>query len=146
MDLLSTPYIGFADGASHYSKNLASTRWAIFTPLHSLVLLNGACIGISTNNQAKYDAVRGLLVDSISHRILHLHVHLDSLLLVMQLNGVYHVHNPILFRRYLRVKLLMHEFEIITFSHVPRAQNHYVYNIANNILDWNLAHAFNTIQ
>ena len=64
----------------------------------------------------------------------------------MQLNGVYRVHNPILFRRYLRVKPLMHEFEIITFSHVPREQNHYVDSIANNILDWHLAHAFNTRQ
>ena len=64
----------------------------------------------------------------------------------MQLNGVCRVHNPILFRIYLRVKLLMREFEIITFSHVPRAQNHYVYSIENNILDWHLTHAFNTRQ
>ena len=62
----------------------------------------------------------------------------------MQLNGVYRVHNPILFRRYLQVKLLMHGFEIITFIHVPRAQNHYVDSIVNHILDLNLAHAFNT--
>ena len=65
---------------------------------------------------------------------------------MMQLNGVYHVHNPILFRRYLRVKILMREFGIITFSHVPRAQNHYVDSIAKNILDWNLTHAFNIKQ
>ena len=64
----------------------------------------------------------------------------------MQLNGVYRVHNPILFRRYLRVKILMCEFQIITLSHVPRPQNHYVDSIANNILDWHLAHAFNTRQ
>ena len=79
--------------------------------------------------------MRGLLADALSHRTLHLHVNLDSLLLVMQLNGVYRVHNHILFRRYLRVKLLMHEFETITLSHIPRAQNHYVESIANNILD-----------
>ena len=84
--------------------------------------------------------MQGLLTDSLSHHILHLHIHLDSLLLVMQLNGVYRVHNPILFRRYLRVKLLMSEFEIITFSHVPRAQNHYVDSIANHILYFHLAH------
>ena len=48
----------------------------------------------------------GLLVDALAHRIFHLHVHLDSLLLVMQLNGVYHVHNQVLFRKYLQVKLL----------------------------------------
>ena len=90
--------------------------------------------------------MQGLLAYAISHRILHLHVCLVSLPFVMQLNGVYRVHNPILFSRYLRVKLLMHEFEIITFIHVPRAQNHYVDSIANNILDLHLAHAFNTRQ
>ena len=63
--------------------------------------------------------MRGILVDALSHRILHLHVRLDSLLLVMQLNGLYRVHNPVLFRRYLRVKLLIREFETITFNHVP---------------------------
>ena len=104
-DLPSPPYIGYADGASRYSRNLASAGWAIFTPLHTLVLSNAVCIGTATNNQAKYDVVCGLLVNALSHRILRLHFHLDSLLLVMQLNGVYHVHNPILFRRYLRVKL-----------------------------------------
>lgn len=108
---------------------------AIFTPLHTLVLPNGMCIGSATNNHVEYDAVIGLLVDALAHWILHLHVCLDSLLLVMQLNGVYHVHNQVLFRKYLRVKLLVCEFETITFSHVPRAKNHYVDTIANNILD-----------
>ena len=97
-DLPSTPYIGYVDGASRYSQNLASVGWAIFTPLHALVLSNKVCIGTVTNNQEKYDAVRCLLADALSHRILHIHVHLDSLILVMKLNGVYHVHNPILFR------------------------------------------------
>ena len=111
--------------------------------MHSLVLSNGVCIGTTTNNQAEYDAVHSLLADALSHCILHLHVRLYSLLLVMQLNGVYHVHNPILFRRSLRVKLLMCEFEVITFSHVPREQNHYVDSIANHVLDWHLSHTFN---
>ena len=138
--LLSTHYLGYADGASRYSRNLASATWAIFTPLHTLVLANGVCIGNATNNQAEYDVVRGLLADALSHHILHLHVHLDSLLLVLQLNGVYRVHNPILFRQYLRVKLLIREFRFITFNHIPRRQNHYVDQIANHVLDWHLSH------
>lgn len=82
------------------------------------------------------------LVDALAHHILHLHVHLDSLLLVMQWNGMYYVHNQALFRKYLRVKMLVREFETITFSHVPRAQNNYVDTIASNILDWNLSHVY----
>lgn len=88
-----------SDGASRFSQNLALAAWAIFTPLHTLVLLNDVCIGFATNNLVEYDAVIGLLVDALAHHILHLHVHLDSLLVVMQLNGVYHVHNQVLFRK-----------------------------------------------
>ena len=79
--------------------------------------------------------MRGLLHDTLSDHILHLYVCLYSLIIVLQLNGVYRVHIPILFRRYLRVKLLMREFEIITFIHLARAKNHYVDSIANHILD-----------
>lgn len=88
----------------------------------------------------------GLLVDALAHRILHLHVRLYSLLLVMQLNGVYHVHNQVLFRKYLHVKLSTCEFKTITFSHVPRAKNNYVDTIANNILDWHLSHVYHKRQ
>ena len=91
-----------------------------------------------TNNHIEYDAVTGLLVDALAYRILHIHVHLDYLLFIMQLNGMYHVHNQVIFRKYLRVKLLVREFETITFNHVPRAQNNYVDVISNNILDWHL--------
>lgn len=107
-----------------------------------LVLSNGVCIGSATNNQVEYDAMIGLLVDSLVHRILHLHVCLDSFLLVMQLNSVYRVHNQVLFTKYLRVKLLVCEFETITFSHVSRAQNHYVDTIAKNISNWHLSHVY----
>ena len=101
MDPSSTPYISYVDGASRYSRNLASVAWAIFTTMHSLVLSNGVCIGFSTNNQAEYYAVIGLFFDALEHRILHIHVRLDSLLLVRKLNGVYRVHNHVLFRIYL---------------------------------------------
>ncbi|WP_369124437.1 reverse transcriptase-like protein [Actinobacillus pleuropneumoniae] len=40
------------------------------------------------------------------------------------------------------MKILVHEFETITFSHVPRAQNHYVDTIANNILARHLSHVY----
>jgi len=103
------------------------------------------CIGSATNNQAEYDVVIGFLVDALAHCFLHIHVLLDSLLLVMQLNGVYHVHNQVLFRKYLRVTLLVREFENITFSHVPKAKNHYVDTIANKILYLHLSHVYHRI-
>ena len=72
------PYIGFTDGASHSTRNLASAAWAIYTPTNELVSLRGVCLSRATNNIAEYNSVIELLVDVISLRIHHLVVRLDS--------------------------------------------------------------------
>jgi ribonuclease HI len=68
----SLPYIGFADGASHSTQNLASAVWAIYTPTNELVSLQGVCLRRATNNIAEYSAVIELLVDAMSLKIRHL--------------------------------------------------------------------------
>jgi hypothetical protein len=35
------PYIGFVDGASHSSQNLAFVAWAIYAPTNELISLQG---------------------------------------------------------------------------------------------------------
>jgi ribonuclease HI len=62
----SLPYIGFADGASRSTQNLASAAWAIYAPTNELVSLRGLCLGRVTNNIAEYSAIIELLVDAIS--------------------------------------------------------------------------------
>jgi ribonuclease HI len=74
----SLPYIGFANGASHSTQNLASVAWAIYAPTNELVSLRGVCLGRATNNIAEYSAVIELLVDAISLKVRHLVVRLDS--------------------------------------------------------------------
>jgi len=61
----SLPYIGFADGASHSTQNLASAAWIIYAPTNELVSLRGVCLGRATNNIAEYSVVIGLLIDVI---------------------------------------------------------------------------------
>jgi hypothetical protein len=68
----SLPYIGFADGTSRSTRNLASIVWAIYAPTNELVSLRGVCLGRVTNNIAKYSVVIELLVDDISLGIRHL--------------------------------------------------------------------------
>ena len=79
-------FIGFTDGASHHTCNLASATWVIYSPLEQLVASRGACLGPATNNVAKYRAVIELLWDALSHGITQLEVRLDSQLVVSQLN------------------------------------------------------------
>jgi hypothetical protein len=61
-------------------------------------------------------------------------------LIVFQLNNVYHIHDPYLFRKYLQFKLMSRNFESITLTHIPISENQIVNNIANEIIDCHLSH------
>jgi hypothetical protein len=74
------------------------------------------------------------------HHIRHLSVFLDSQLVVLQLNNVYRVRDPCLFRKYLQVRLLSRHFDSITFTHIPRQLNQTTDQIANMVLDWHISH------
>jgi ribonuclease HI len=76
----SAYHIGYADGASRWTQNLASAAWAIYTPSHVLLHSSGICLGSATNNQAKYeyDVIIGLLAEASHYHIHHLSILLDS--------------------------------------------------------------------
>ena len=120
MDPISCHYIGFDDGASRWSPNLASPAWVIYSPLHELIHINEICMGSATNKQDEYDGVNGFLAATLQLGIFHLDVFLDSQLLVSQLNNYYRVRDPCLFRKFLHTKQMVRTFESITFTHVPR--------------------------
>ena len=133
-------FIGFVDGASHHTCNLASATWVIYLPSRQLVASGGTCLGPATNNVAEYKAVIELLWDALSRGITQLEVRLDSQLVVSHLNRAYQVWNPILLRQFMQVRLLERNFEFIIFNHIPRNQNSLTDAYANYILDWHLTH------
>ena len=96
MSMESSTYIGFMDGASRHTQHSASTAWVIYTPMGQVLSSGGVCLRTSSNNVAKYSVVIKLLRDAILHGVLSLEVRLDSELVVSQLNGLYHVRDPML--------------------------------------------------
>jgi ribonuclease HI len=136
----SEVFVGYANGASRHTRRLASTTWVIFTPQGQLLSSRGICLGDTTNNVAEYSAFIELLRDALSLGISHLRVYLDAQLVVSQLNRVYRVHDPTLHRRFLRVRLLERNFDYITYFHVSRRLNQIIDTLANQVLDWHLAH------
>ena len=134
-------YIGFTNGASHHTQHSASAAWVIYTPMGHVLSSGGVCLWSSSNNVAEYSVVIELLRDAISHGVLPLEVRLDSELVVSQLNGLYHVRDPTLLRRFLCVRLLERKFESITYIHIPRNYNQVADSYANYVLDWNLFHS-----
>ena len=84
-------YVGFADGTSRHTCNLALAAWVIYSPIGQLVTAGGAFLGPASNNVAEYRAVIELLWDALSCGITHLEVCLDSQLVVSQVNRAYQV-------------------------------------------------------
>jgi hypothetical protein len=106
MSTESLVFLGFTDGASHHTQNVASVAWVIYSPDEQLVSSGGICLEPSMNNVVEYSIVIELLHDAISHGVRSLEVLLDSQLVVCQLNDRYRVRDPTLLRRFLRVRLL----------------------------------------
>ena len=135
-----TYHIGYADGISRWTQNLASATWALYTRSHEMLHSSSICLGSTTNNQAEYTVIIGLLADAQHHHIRHLSVLLNSQLVVLQLNNVYPIRDPCLFRKYFQVRLLSQHFDSITFTHIPRQLNQIIDNLANIVLDWHISH------
>ena len=58
-------FVGFADGTSRHTCNLASATWVIYSPSGQLVALGGACLGRASNNIIEYRAVIEILWDAL---------------------------------------------------------------------------------
>ena len=91
-------YYGFADGASRHTQNIASAAWVVYSPSGEVIFSGARCLGSVTNNVAEYQAAIGLMFEALSSGIFHLIVHLDSQLVVSQLNGVYSIRDLSLIR------------------------------------------------
>jgi hypothetical protein len=72
MSVSSLPYIGFTNGASRSTQNLASASWEIYAPTDELISLHGVFLGHATNNIEEYNAVIELLTHNVSLEIFHL--------------------------------------------------------------------------
>jgi len=89
--MLSSHYLGFADGTCHSIRNFSSTTWALFAPDGELIDLQGICLSRTTNNIVEYSVVIELFSEAVSLGIRDLVVKLDSQLIVLQLNNHYSV-------------------------------------------------------
>ena len=82
MDEHGSNYVDLTDGVSHWLENLASAAWVIYTPWQNLYHIGGVSLGAPTNNQVEYKIFIGLLSNTFHLGIMHLHIQLDSNLVV----------------------------------------------------------------
>ena len=131
-------YIRFADGACRSTWNISSAAWVIYLPTDELVSIHGVSLGQTTNNIAKYNAVIELLSKTISFGIRSLIFRLDFELIVLHLNRLYAIKNPMLLRMFLKVHLLEQEFDYIEYQHILRNLNTLVDALASSVINRHL--------
>ncbi len=125
----------YSDGGSRGNPGPSASGFVIKSADDRLLVEGGKYLGITTNNQAEYQAVRIALEKAIEIGAQHVQFRLDSQLVVNQLNGIYQIRNRDLWPIHSAIKDLVHRFKDITFTHVRREFNKEADAMVNKILN-----------
>lgn len=125
----------YTDGGSRGNPGPSAAAYVIITDKDDVVEKFGHYIGITTNNQAEYQALRHGLERVLKFNPKSVQVFMDSLLVINQINGLYKVKNRDLWPIYESINQLKSKFRKITFHHVPREFNKLADAEVNRILD-----------
>ncbi len=124
-----------SDGGSRGNPGPSAAGFIIMDSNEHIIAEGGAYLGVTTNNQAEYQAVYLALQKAAEMEVKKIDFKLDSDLVVKQMNGVYKIKNRDLWPIHERIKELLKEFEKVTFSHVRREFNRLADSMVNKILD-----------
>ena len=112
----------------------------MFSPINEFLDTRGIFLSRTANNIVEYETVIALMNNTSTLGICSLVVRLDSELIILRLTSHYSIRNPVLYRKYLRVRLLECWFDAISYEHIPRELNSLADSLPNDILDWHLSH------
>jgi len=128
----------FSDGGSRGNPGPSASGFVILDLEDNILVDKGVYLGITTNNQAEYMALKLALEECLKMGIVEAQVYLDSLLVVNQIKGIFKVKNRDLWPIHDAIKQLAQQFKKITFSHVPREFNKLADAAVNRALDQQL--------
>lgn len=126
----------FSDGGSRGNPGKAAIAYILEDPVKGEVLKeHGETIGVETNNVAEYRALVEGLKAAREFQPNRLVCHLDSELVVRQVNGQYQVKMPSLKAYVDEIQEIVAELPDVVFVHIPRADNHRADALVNKALD-----------
>ncbi len=125
----------YADGGSRGNPGPSASGYVLLDMNDQVLVEKGEYIGITTNNQAEYQALRFGLHEAKKLGVQEVDVYLDSLLVVNQMKGIFKVKNRDLYPIHESIKELCTEFKKVTFTHVPRELNKLADGMVNQCLD-----------
>ncbi len=125
----------YADGGSRGNPGPSASGFAILNLDDQIVVKEGVYLGVTTNNQAEYQALRLGLEQARRMGIQEIQVYMDSLLVVNQMKGIFKVKNRDLWPIHEAIKQIAVGFKRISYTHVPRELNKIADSAVNEALD-----------
>jgi ribonuclease HI len=125
----------FTDGGSRGNPGPSACGFVIMDMDGRVVVKKGVYIGITTNNQAEYQALKLGLEEALRMQVKHLHVFMDSMLVVNQMLGSFQVKNRDLWPVHTEAMELAKRFPHVSFTQVPRTLNKLADRAVNETLD-----------
>lgn len=128
----------YADGGSRGNPGPSASGYAIMDMHNNSVVKKGVYLGVTTNNQAEYQALKLGLEEALHQNAQIVHVFMDSMLVVNQMRGIFKVKNRDLWPIHDAIKQLVSQFKHVSFTHVPRELNKVADRQVNDALDLHL--------
>lgn len=125
----------FADGGSRGNPGPSASGFVVLDMEDKVLVDKGVYLGITTNNQAEYTALKLALEECKRLGVKEVLVYMDSLLVVNQMKGIFKVRNRDLWPIHDAITQLAKGFAAISYDHVPREFNKLADAAVNRALD-----------
>ncbi len=125
----------YADGGSRGNPGPSASGFVLTDMKDQILLESGVYLGITTNNQAEYQALKFGLEEAEKIGAREVDAYMDSLLVINQMKGIFKVKNRDLWPIHQAIKNQAQKFKKITFTHIPRELNKLADAEVNKTLD-----------
>ena len=129
----------FCDGGARGNPGPAASASVIYDISGKVREKCGKYLGVSTNNSAEYEAVilawETIRNKKLAERDTKIIFHLDSSLLVNQLNGLFKVKDSNLRDLVVKIRSFESDFSDVVYKYIPREKNTEADRVVNEILN-----------
>ena len=123
------------DGASRGNPGPSGIGYCIHSSEGQIIEQGGEFIGFATSRVAEYMAMRKGIDRALELGYKSVRFISDSLMVVNQLNGVFHIKNQDIIPIYNDILKTIENFDAVSFTHVPRSENYIADHEANAAID-----------
>ena len=123
------------DGASRGNPGPSGIGYCIHSSEGQIIEQGGEFIGFATSRVAEYMAMRKGIDRALELGYKSARFISDSLMVVNQLNGVFHIKNQDIIPIYNDILKTIENFDAVSFTHVPRSENYIADHEANAAID-----------